>query len=401
MIPVEEALSRILAAVPQPRSETVPLAEAHGRHLAAPLTATHSQPPFDSSAMDGYAVRADDVVPGRPLRIAGTAQAGQRFVGMMERGQCVRIFTGAPLPIGADTVIMQEEATVNGAMVTFAARPEKGHSVRHRGGDFREREELLPAGTRMTPAALALAAAANRPSLSVVKPPTLALLATGDELVAPGSTLGADQIVASNSVGLRAMFASHTAAIRDLGIVPDERERIEAALLNAFDAGTDVVVTTGGASVGERDLVREAMLDLGVDLQFWKIAMRPGKPLMFGVRGRTLIFGLPGNPVSALVTGTVLVLPALRALCGEPDPTSGGYCLPLAAGLGPNRTGRRHFVRGTLGLNALGFQEVTPIAETDSAHTSSLARADVLIVQAEDDPGQPAGELVSVIPLPR
>lgn len=399
MIPVEEALSRILAAIPKPAAETVALEAAHGRVLAMPLTAAHTQPPFDSSAMDGYAVRAEDVQPGRSLRLAGTAQAGQRFVGMMERGQCVRIFTGAPMPIGADAVVMQEQATARGAMISFEKPVGPGQSVRRRGGDFREGDELLPAGSRLTPAALSLAAAANRPHLSVTRRPRIALLSTGDELVRPGKTPGQDQIVASNSYGLAAMFAPLAQSVTDLGIIPDDRQTLDAALLGAFDSGVDVVVTTGGASVGDRDYVHDVLVNLGVDLQFWRIAMRPGKPLMFGTRRDTLVFGLPGNPVSALVTATVLLLPALRAMVGDRQPEGRRQALPLAAALPPNNT-RRHFVRGRLQRNVIGLLEAMPIAETDSAHTSSLAHADILIVQPENDPGLPAGELAEVIPLP-
>jgi molybdopterin molybdotransferase len=401
MISVDEALAHILSANPAPAAETVPLAAGHGRILAAPLTAAHSQPPFDSSAMDGYAVRAEDVVPGRSLRMVGTAQAGQRFVGVMGRGQCVRIFTGAPMPFGADAVIMQEETTVDGALIGFRKPAAKWQSVRRRGSDFEQGEELLPTGARMTPAALALAAAANRPQLTVTRRPRVALLATGDELRVPGSTLGPDQIVASNAYGLMPMLAPFAERVVDLGIVPDDRDKLDAALLRAFDDGAEVIVTTGGASVGDRDYVHDVLVDLGVDLQFWKIAMRPGKPLMFGRRGRSLVFGLPGNPVSSLVTATVLLLPALRALCGDPNAVPPQHAVPLTTGLAKNESGRRHFMRGTLGRNALGFLEVTPMSETDSAHTSSLGRADVLIVQPENHPGLPGGELVEIIPLPQ
>jgi molybdopterin molybdotransferase len=398
MISVDEALERIFAVIPDLGSETVPLAKAHGRVLAVPLIAAHTQPPFDSSAMDGYAVHADDVTPGRSLWLAGASQAGQRFVGMMDRGQCVRIFTGAPLPIGADAVIVQEEATVSGAMVSFAKQASPGQSIRRRGNDFIEGQELLPAGTLLRPAALNLAAAANRPQLPVTRRPLLALLATGDELVAPGEQLGPDQIVASNSVGLLPTLEPYAGAIVDLGIVGDDPKLLDAALLRAFDSGVEVVVTTGGASVGDRDYMHDVLIDLGVELDFWKIAMRPGKPLMFGTRGKTLIFGLPGNPVSAMVTATVILLPALRAICRYPNPLGTRYMVPLAASLPPNGS-RRHFLRGMLSLDPLGFQQVTPIAETDSAHLSSFARADVLIVQPENDPGLPTGAPVEVILL--
>lgn len=398
MIRLDEALRRIFEAVPHLGSETVPLASAHGRVLAAPLTAGHSQPPFDSSAMDGYAVRHDDVTPGRPLRLAGTAQAGARFIGMMGRGQCVRIFTGAPIPIGADAVVMQEQATADGRDILFDAAPPAGHNIRRRGMDFLAGSELLSAGTTMTPVSLSLAAAANRTELTVVRRPRLALLATGDELVPPGDVPGPDQIVASNSSGLTPLFAPYCRSILDLGIARDDPQALEAALLGALDDGTDIVVTTGGASVGERDFVQDVLVDLGVDLDFWKIAMRPGKPLMFGTRGRTMFFGLPGNPVSAMVTAMVVVVPALRAMTGVADPVGWRLRLPLAAQL-PANGGRRHFLRARLEQTAEGGLLVRPVGQTDSSHLTSLATADGLIVQLENDPGQDAGATVEFLPF--
>jgi molybdopterin molybdotransferase len=397
MMSVDDALQHILALIAPPVAESVALAAASGRVLAAPLTAQHSQPPFDASAMDGYAVRAVDVVPGRRLRLIGVAQAGQRFSGMVAAGQCVRIFTGAPMPIGADTVIMQEEADANGNEIAFAASPNPGQSVRHRGSVFAEGGALLPAGTLMTPPRLALAAAANRALLSVARRPRVALLATGDELVAAGSPLGLDQIVASNSVGLAALFAPVVGGVMDLGIVRDDREALNAALLRAFDTGVDVLVTTGGASVGDRDFVQEALIDLGVKLDFWKLAMRPGKPLMFGTRGKTLIFGLPGNPVSALVTGAVVVLPALRQMLGQIDPLGRRLWLPLGVPL-PANGPRRHYIRARLDLAAMG-SVVMPLAETDSGHIASFADAHGLIVMPEDHTGLAAGALAEFLPL--
>ncbi|RUT32747.1 molybdopterin molybdenumtransferase MoeA [Arsenicitalea aurantiaca] len=397
LLPVDEALSRILARVPAPVRETVALEDAAGRILAEPLLARHNQPPFDASAMDGYAVRASDVVPGRALKLVGTAQAGQRFVGLMGPGQCVRVFTGAPLPIGADAVIMQEEADANGNAIAFAETPSEGLNIRPAGNDFHRGQALLAPGTRLTPFGLAMAAAANQPRVTVTRGPRIAMLATGDELVAPGTSLGPDQIVASNSFGLGAMFAPYASRVTDLGIAPDKPQEIEARLLKAFDAGVDVVVTTGGASVGERDFMREVLIDLGVSLDFWRIAMRPGKPLMFGTRGKTLVFGLPGNPVSSMVTATVLLKPALRQLLGASDVLGPRLHLPLASDLAAN-SARRHFMRGTLVSTPTG-SAVEPIAQTDSAHTSSLAKADLLIVQPENDPGRSAGSLIEVIPL--
>jgi molybdopterin molybdotransferase len=347
--------------------------------------------------MDGYAVRAGDVVPGRPLRLIGTAQAGQRFAGMMGAGQCVRIFTGAPLPIGADSVIVQEDATANGAEVSFDTAPPVGSNVRRRGSVFAEGEALLPVGTPLTPARIALAAAANRPDVTVGRMPRVGLLATGDELVIPGSSLGPDQIVASNTFGLAALLGPLAAEVIDYGIAPDDPGAIDGALRRAFEAGVDVLVTTGGASVGERDYVRESLAGLGVGIDFWQIAMRPGKPLMFGTRGRMLVFGLPGNPVSALVTALIFVAPALKRFAGHADPAPPRLRLPLAGPLPPNGA-RRHFVRARF-EPAPGGTQVMPFGETDSGHVASLAAADGLIVQPEDDPGLPPGAVVDVIPL--
>lgn len=398
MMPVDEAIERIFRKLPKLGSEAVPLALAHRRVLTQPLVARHSQPPFDASAMDGYAVRAAEVVPGRPLKLAGTSQAGARFVGMMEHGQCVRIFTGAPLPIGADAVIMQEEATAKGNQISFEKVPKSGQSVRKQGFDFKRGAELLPAGVALTPAMLNLAASANHPTLTVTRRPRIAVLATGDELVAPGTPLGPDQIIASNTYGLIPLLAPWAEEVIDLGIVADDKLKLEAALLSAFDQGVDMLVTTGGASVGERDYVQDVLRDLGVEVDFWKLRMRPGKPLMFGTRGKTLVFGLPGNPVSALVTATVILKPALRALTGHIDPFWPRIGVPTLLGLPPNGP-RRHFMRATLSRNDIGFLQVEPIFETDSSHSTSLALADALIVVPEDSPGVPPGEIVDVIPL--
>lgn len=396
MISVDEALAQVLEAVTPLQGETVPLAAAAGRALAAPVIAAHDQPPFDASAMDGYAVRSEDVGAGRTLRLVGTAQAGQRFSGMIGPGQCVRIFTGAPLPIGADAVVMQEDVVANGNEIGFAQPVAAGHFVRMRGSVFAEGAAVLSPGTVLNPARLGLAAVANRASLTVARRPRVALLSTGDELVAPGAPLGPDQIVNSNSIGLAALFKG-LAEVDDRGIARDTPAALAKALTAALDSGADLLVTTGGASVGERDYVREVLTELGVGIDFWQIAMRPGKPLMFGRRGRTLVFGLPGNPVSALVTAMIFVLPALRALAGHADPIGPRLGLPLAAALPANGV-RRHFLRGRLEPTPAGSQ-VMPIAETDSGHVASLASADVLIVQPENDPGLPAGSIVEAVPL--
>jgi molybdopterin molybdotransferase len=396
VISVDDALARMLAAAAPLKGETVPLAEARGRALAAPVLAAHAQPPFDASAMDGYAVRSADLTSETTLRLVGTAQAGQRFAGMVGPGQCARIFTGAPLPIGADAVVAQEDVVANGNEIGFSTPVEPGHYVRLRGSVFAEGAALLPAGTVLNAARLGVAALANRDTVTVVRRPRVALLATGDELVRPGAPLGPDQIVESNGISLAALFAP-IAHVEDRGIVRDTLGATEAALARALDSGADVVVTTGGASVGERDYVQQALKQLGVTIDFWKIAMRPGKPLMFGRRGAALVFGLPGNPVSALVTAALFALPVLRAVAGHSDPIGPRLALPLAAPL-PANGPRRHFRRARLEPAPSGTQ-VMSIAETDSAHLLSLARADALIVQPEDDPGLPAGAVVEVVPL--
>jgi molybdopterin molybdotransferase len=398
MISVDDALDRIFTRIPTPLPETIPLARAHRRVLTRPLVAQHTQPPFDASAMDGYAVRTADVVPGQPLFLAGTSQAGARFTGMMQRGECVRIFTGAPLPIGADAVIMQEQATARGNQVSVEKVPRIGQSIRRKGFDFVAGRELLPAGVPLTPAMLNLAAAANAPELTVARRPRLAILATGDELVTPGTEIGPDQIVASNSYGLIPLLAPYAEKVIDLGIVPDDKRQLENAVLGALDYGIDVLVTTGGASVGERDYVQDVLRDLGVNLDFWKVLMRPGKPLMFGTRGKTLVFGLPGNPISAFVTAVALVRPALKLMTGHTDPFWPVMGVPLGADL-PANNERRHYVRARLARSDAGYLEAFPIAETDSNHSSSLAEADALIVQPEDSPLVPAGDIVEIIPL--
>ena len=398
MITVDDALDRIFTRIPTPLPEAVPLARAHRRVLTRPLVAQHTQPPFDCSAMDGYAVRTSDVVPGQPLFLAGTSQAGARFTGMMQRGECVRIFTGAPLPIGADAVIMQELATARGNQVSFDKPPRPGQNIRRKGFDFVGGKELIPAGVPLTPAMLNLAASANCPELTVARRPRIAILATGDELVAPGSEIGPDQIVASNSYGLIPLLAPYAEKVIDLGIVPDDKRQLENAILGAFDYGVEVLLTTGGASVGERDYVQDVLRDLGVNLDFWKVLMRPGKPLMFGTRGKALVFGLPGNPISAFVTAMVLVRPALKLMTGHTDPFYPMLTVPLAAPLPPNGE-RRHFIRAKLQRNEIGLLEALPIAETDSNHSSSLAEADALIIHPENDIGRPEGEIVEIIPL--
>jgi len=393
LLPVEDAIAAILARVPAPTGESVPLAEAAGRVLYAPIVATHDQPPFPASAMDGYAVRAADILPGHALTVIGTSQAGAGFAGTVGPGQTVRIFTGAPVPTGADAVIMQEDAIVDGNLVRFVSTPQPGRSVRAKGNDFAIGQLLVEAGTRLTPMQLSVAAAANAPALTVARRPRLALLATGDELELPGTALGPDQIVASNSFGLAPLLSPYAQSVADHGIARDERDQLRARLVAIFADEPDILVTTGGASVGDHDIVQEILLELGVRLDFWRINMRPGKPLMFGTRGKTLVFGLPGNPVSAMVTAIVFIKPALRAWLGHAEPAH--WRLKLA-GPTPANTARRHFMRAQL-IHTPAGPALLPIAQTDSGHTTSMAHADMLIVQPENDPGQAGGALAEAL----
>ncbi|HTM76563.1 MAG TPA: gephyrin-like molybdotransferase Glp [Devosia sp.] len=397
LLPVDDAIAAILKRVPAATAETVPLPQAIGRVLAAPVIASHNQPPFNASAMDGYAVRAQDAVMGKSLAIIGMAQAGAGFAGTVGAGQCVRIFTGAPVPDGADAVIMQELATVIGQAVQFSEQPRPGRNIRPIGNDFAAGQTLVSAGTRLNAMHLAVTAAANTAALSVYRQPRIALLATGDELVAPGTPLDPGQIVASNSFGLAPLLAPYASIIADHGIATDDRSVLTARLQQIFASEPDIVITTGGASVGDHDIVQEILLSLGVTLDFWRINMRPGKPLMFGTHGKTLVFGLPGNPVSAMVTAAVFIKPALRLWQGLSEPLGQVWRLPLAGSTPPN-TARRHFMRAHV-VHAATGTALMPISEVDSGHTSSLAQADMLIVQPEHDAGRPIGAIVDAISI--
>ena len=302
LMPVDDALERLLSNAGPLSAETVPIANAAFRVLAEPVAARRTQPPFDASAMDGYAVRAADVaaVPAR-LTVIGEAPAGRGFAGAVGPGQAVRIFTGAPLPAGADAILIQENAERAGDdAITAIETVQPGRHIRRAGLDFAEGDVLLDAGRVLDPAALALAAAANYPALAVVRRPVVAILATGDELVAPGDTPQQDQIVASNSYGVAAMAQSKGATILDLESRPTTARRSRSASDSASHPA-DIIVTLGGASVGDHDLVRSVLTGEGMALDFWKIAMRPGKPLMFGRFGDVRVLGLLGNPVSAMI----------------------------------------------------------------------------------------------------
>jgi molybdopterin molybdotransferase len=396
MLAVEDAHARITAAFPVLPSEWVHLAAAAGRVLAKDLIAERDQPPGDTSAMDGYAVRASDLASGRAtLKLVGSAPAGRSYDRALGSGETVRIFTGGLLPDGADAVALQENATAEGDRIRLEGAVAPGTYVRPAGLDFRRGERALPAGCRMSPRDIGFAAALNHAWLPVRRRPRVALLATGDELVLPGQPLDVTQIVNSNSVALAAMVRHWGGEAVDLGIARDRPESL--AEVTAQLRGVDLVVTLGGASVGERDLVRGVLGAHGLELDFWQIAMRPGKPLMFGRVRDVPLLGLPGNPVSAGVCAVLFVRAAICALLGL-DPAPPEIPAVLGAPLDANDR-RQDYLRAKAAWGEEGRLTVVPAARQDSSMLATFARADCLIKRPPLAPPVPSGAAVSVLLL--
>ncbi len=393
MISVAEARQRIIAAMPALGTETLPLAEASGRILAENILAQRTQPPSDISAMDGYAVRAGDL-PGL-LRVIGTSAAGHPFGKGIGQGEAVRIFTGAVLPQGADAILIQENATAEGDFVRTETKLKQGQHIRRGGYDFKEGALLVRAGARLDARAIAIAAAGNSAMLPVRRKPRVAILATGDELVRPGEPLGPGQIVSSNNLGLGALVRAAGGIPIDLGIAADTPEAIVEAAERGSDA--EILVTIGGASVGDHDLVQPALAARGFVLDFWRIAMRPGKPLMFGQWRSQRVFGLPGNPVAALVCGLLFLRPALQAAQGL-DPSLPIRTAPLGTAL-PANDQREDYLRASFSTDASGRLVVNPFPIQDSAMLSLLLEADVLAIRKPHAPPAPAGSAIDFIPL--
>jgi molybdopterin molybdotransferase len=380
-----EAQARLLAQVEPLGAEAIPAEQAIGRYLAEALAARRTQPAADLSAMDGYAMRSDDLA--GPWRVVSESAAGHPFAGALARGEAIRISTGALMPAGDGVVLLQENA--DRERDTLALNGEGEASARHirrAGFDFRSGDEVLAAGTRIGPAQLALALAAGHGELAVHSLPTLAALDSGDELTADPTACAPHQIPASNGAMLAAMAAPHVASIARLGPVPDRMEAMLAALDKASDV--DVIVTSGGASVGDHDLVRPALEHWGATIDFWRVAMRPGKPLLVARRGKQWILGLPGNPVSSYVTAFLFLLPLLRALGGASHPLPRAVTMRLGADL-PASGNRTEFVRARLVGDSL-----FPLVEQDSSALVALARADALIERPADAPAASAGNLV-------
>ncbi len=389
LLPVAEALDRLLAGVGPLPAETVPLAAARGRILAEDVAAKLTQPPFDAAAMDGYAIRWTDRA--GPWRIIGESAAGHGFGGSVGPGEAARIFTGAPLPAGADTIVVQEEIARADDIATLSGEgpPRTGAHIRKAGQDFTAGAAIALPGDRLTPARLGLLAAAGHGEVDVVRRPRVTLITTGDELVSPGTLPGPNQIVSSNNIMIAALCEAVGATTADPGIIPDRREALAAALLAADG---DLIITIGGASVGDHDLVVPVLRDLGAEMDFWKIAMRPGKPMLAGsLHGRRII-GLPGNPVSAYVGALLFVLPLLARLGGR-QAALRVERLPLAAPLGPNGVRRDHLraQRTTAGVAVFTAQ--------DSALLGRLAAADCLVVREPGAGPATTGEMVDCILL--
>ncbi|MFO1130530.1 MAG: gephyrin-like molybdotransferase Glp [Hyphomicrobiales bacterium] len=396
LIPVEEARARILKGVKPLPPEAVKLEQALGRVLAKPLKAVRHQPPFDASAMDGYAVLAADVASTpATLKLIGLSAAGHAFAGRLKPGQCVRIFTGAPVPKGADAVVIQENTEARGQDITILQPVKPEQNIRFAGLDFRKGEVLLPSGLRLGARDIGLAAAANAPKLTVRRRPVVALIATGDELVLPGGTPRADQIVSSNSHALAAMAEHLGAEVINLGIVKDDLRATERAIAKA--ARADILVTTGGASVGDHDYVQEALKNSGVAIDFWKIAMRPGKPFMYGRRRGQHVLGLPGNPVSSLVCARLFLKPLIDALLGLPV---GDDLVEarLGASMKENDS-RQDYVRATLVEAADGTRTATPFNKQDSSMQRTFREARALIVRPPNAKVAGPGDVVKILRL--
>ena len=400
LTPVAVALRALLDSVPGTTGvETLPLARCAGRVLAADVAALRTQPPFANSAMDGYAARADDLQPGKELRVIGESAAGRGFSGAVAPGETVRIFTGAPLPEGTDAILIQEHAEgVDGPVIRVTKAAARGQFVRAAGLDFGSGEVLLAAGRRLDSAALGLAAAMGHPELPVRRKPVVAILATGDELVLPGEPVGPDQIVASNSYALAALVEQAGGTALDLGIARDNHPDLTARIEAAKAAKADVLITLGGASVGAHDLVQAALKAQGMDLGFWKIAMRPGKPMMMGRLGPMVALGLPGNPVSSIVCGHLFVTPLIEALLGMAEPERDrGEPAVLAVDL-PANDERQDYLRSTFVTEA-GERRVKPFPKQDSSMLATLARAEALVIRPVFAEPAKAGDPCRIIRL--
>ena len=398
LMPVAEALQRVLADARALPAETVKLNDAFGRVLTENVIALRTQPPAAVSAMDGYAVRAVDVATTPvTLKVIGEVAAGRPFAGQIGQGQAARIFTGGVMPTGSDTVVIQELTTRTGDSVTIQKPTAKNRNVRAQGIDFARDQVLLRKGRRLTDRDLMLAAAMNHSGLRVHRRPKVAVLGTGDELVPPGSTPGPGEIVYSNGFALSALAHDEGAEVHDLGIARDRVEDIVAAVRRARESSADILVTTGGASVGEHDLVQRALAAEGLNLSFWRVALRPGRPVMHGRLGGMQVLGLPGNPVSSFVCAFLFLVPLIRCLAGRQDVEQ----MPEPARLGsdlPVNDERADYLRATLTPGVDGLI-ASPLPDQDSSLMAALAKADCLLIRPPYAPAAPAGSDCVILKL--
>ena len=397
MLTVRDAHARVIAAFEALPSEIVSVADATGRVLAVPPAARLTQPPSDLSAMDGYAVRAEDV-PAAPatLKLVGQAPAGGSYDHALKPGETVRIFTGGPLPMGADAIVIQEDTKADGEKITVLEAPRPGRHVRKAGLDFASGDTPLNAGRTLTTRDVALAAAMNHPWLSVHRKPRVAILSTGDELVMPGEPVGRNQIVSSSGIAVAALVRGWGGEPMLFDIARDNAALIQSRI--AAGAQHDLLITLGGASVGDHDLVQDALKAQGFAMDFWKIAMRPGKPLMFAAKDRARVLGLPGNPVSTMVCALLFMKPAMDRMLGQAGDLVGTVPARLAVDLKMNDQ-REDYVRSTLSRAADGSLTVTPHPVQDSSMLSVLAESSAFLVRPAHDPARKAGETAQVVDL--
>jgi molybdopterin molybdotransferase len=399
LMPVADALAAILAGADALPEERVALEAAYHRVLARDVAALRTQPPQPMSAMDGYAVRAADAAMDARLRVIGEIAAGRPFARALAAGQALRIFTGGVVPDGADAVVIQEDATRDGDTVTINEAASPGKHIRPAGVDFNAGDVLLRAGSRLTDRDLALAAGMNHPELPVRRRPVVAVLATGDELVMPGAVPGPGQIVLSNGFALRTLARAEGADVIDLGIARDTVESTNEGIQRSIAAGADILITTGGASVGDHDLVKPSLEAAGVEMAFWRIAMRPGKPMMHGRRGAMRVIGLPGNPVSSYVCAFLFMVPLIRALSGRTHVNHIIESAVLGRELGANDQ-REDYLRAVLTRGDDGVLIATAVTRQDSSLLGNLAAAQGLLIRRPFAAAAPAGSACEIMRLP-